>query len=110
MATAATPSPPDTREGRPTTCRLCGEAAYWHKTVRGKWILIQPGAYACHLVPPGKRWRIAPDGTAINLGAATPTDTCRISHFDTCPQRPPTSPTPDSPPPDSPTTGTPTTR
>ncbi|MFE9636537.1 DUF6083 domain-containing protein [Streptomyces sp. NPDC006463] len=74
----------DAREGTPATCRHCGEAAYWHKTVRGKWILIQPGETPCHLVPAGKRWRIAGDGTAVNLGASLPSDTCRVSHFDVC--------------------------
>ncbi|MGW0390257.1 DUF6083 domain-containing protein [Streptomyces sp. NPDC003042] len=75
---------PDAREGTPATCRYCGEAAYWHKTVRGKWILIQPGDAPCHLIPAGKRWRISGDGTAVNLGASTPSDTCRVSHFDVC--------------------------
>lgn len=78
------PPEPDAREGRPTVCRRCGEAAYWHQTVRGKWILIQPGEAPCNLVPVGKRWRIARDGTAVNLGASAPTDTCRVSHFDVC--------------------------
>lgn len=85
------PAPPgarevrDAREGRPAVCRHCGEVAYWHRTVRGRWILIQPGESPAHLVPAGKRWRIAPDGTALNLGAAGPTDHCRVSHFDVCP-------------------------
>ncbi|MBT2478011.1 DUF6083 domain-containing protein [Streptomyces sp. ISL-94] len=80
------PPEPDAREGRPAVCRRCGEAAYWHQTVRGKWILIQPGESPCHLIPAGKRWRIAADGTAVNLGASTPADTCRVSHFDVCGQ------------------------
>ncbi|WP_329380061.1 DUF6083 domain-containing protein [Streptomyces sp. NBC_01351] len=78
---------PDAREGRPAVCRLCGEAAYWHRTVRGKWLLVEPGEQPCHLVPAGKRWRIAGDGTAVNLGAAMPADTCRVSHFDVCTAR-----------------------
>ncbi|MCY0948601.1 DUF6083 domain-containing protein [Streptomyces sp. H27-S2] len=77
---------PDAREGRQAVCRRCGEAAYWHRTVHGRWILIQPGEAPCHLVPEGKRWRIAGDGTALNLGRAIPSDTCRVSHFDVCAQ------------------------
>ncbi|WP_330329035.1 DUF6083 domain-containing protein [Streptomyces sp. NBC_00536] len=72
---------------RPATCRDCGQAAYWHRTVRGKWILIEPGTRPTHTVPAGQRWRVAPDGSAVNLGAASPTDTCRISHFAVCPGR-----------------------
>ncbi|MFJ8012896.1 DUF6083 domain-containing protein [Streptomyces sp. NPDC096339] len=82
------PQPPSAaQEGRPAVCRLCGEAAYWHRTVRGKWLLVQPGERPGHLVPAGRRWRIAGDGTAVNLGAALPSDTCRVSHFDVCPAR-----------------------
>lgn len=73
--------------GRPATCRDCGEAAYWHRTVRGKWILMEPGPRPVHTVPAGQRWRVAGDGTAVNLGSASPTDTCRISHFSVCPGR-----------------------
>ena len=72
---------------RPATCRDCGEAAYWHRTVRGKWILMEPGPRPVHTVPAGQRWRVAADGTAVNLGSASPTDTCRISHFSVCPGR-----------------------
>ncbi|MFE1414298.1 DUF6083 domain-containing protein [Streptomyces sp. NPDC085524] len=79
--------PSAAQEGRSAVCRLCGEAAYWHRTVRGKWLLVQPGERPCHLVPAGQRWRIAGDGTAVNLGAALPSDTCRVSHFDVCPGR-----------------------
>ncbi|MEN8649585.1 DUF6083 domain-containing protein [Streptomyces sp. 21So2-11] len=38
-----------------------------------------------HAVPAGQRWRVAPDGAAVKLGSASPTDTCRISHFSVCP-------------------------
>ncbi|MCX5194729.1 DUF6083 domain-containing protein [Streptomyces sp. NBC_00249] len=81
--TAGTP-PATPAEPRPATCRDCGGAAYWHRTVRGKWLLVEPGAFPVHTVPAGQRWRIAPDGTAVNLGAGSPTDTCRISHFYVC--------------------------
>ncbi|MFF3623586.1 DUF6083 domain-containing protein [Streptomyces sp. NPDC002467] len=81
------PQPQSQPEGRPAVCRLCGEAAYWHRTVWGKWLLVQPGERPCHLVPAGRRWRIAGDGTAVNLGASLPSDTCRVSHFDVCPAR-----------------------
>ncbi|MGX5186208.1 DUF6083 domain-containing protein [Streptomyces avermitilis] len=36
---------------------------------------------------PGQRWRVAPEGTAVKLGSASPTDTCRISHLSVCPGR-----------------------
>ncbi|MFD3706147.1 DUF6083 domain-containing protein [Nocardia sp. NPDC058658] len=37
--------------------------------------------------PTGQRWRVAGDGTAVNLGGANPTDECRITHFDVCPAK-----------------------
>ncbi|MFI1353157.1 DUF6083 domain-containing protein [Streptomyces sp. NPDC020898] len=40
-----------------------------------------------HTVPVGQRRRVAPDGSAVKLGSASPTDTCRISHFSSCPGR-----------------------
>ncbi|MCX5376255.1 DUF6083 domain-containing protein [Streptomyces sp. NBC_00091] len=79
---------PASPEARPAACRRCGGEAHWHRTVRGKWILIEPGEYPTHTVPAGQRWRIAPDGTAVNLGAASPTDTCRVSHFHVCAESP----------------------
>lgn len=78
---------PDPRTSGGTSCKRCGASAEWHRTVRGKWILIEPGERAVGSVPAGKRWRIAGDGTAVNLGSAIPADTCRISHFDLCPAR-----------------------
>ncbi|MFJ4874402.1 DUF6083 domain-containing protein [Streptomyces sp. NPDC088745] len=78
---------PDPRTSGGTFCKRCGAAAEWHRTVRGKWILIEPGERVVGSVPAGKRWRIAGDGTAVNLGSSIPTDTCRISHFDLCPAR-----------------------
>ncbi|MEV3852889.1 DUF6083 domain-containing protein [Streptomyces sp. NPDC050095] len=79
---------PDTRSSSSTTCKACGGQAEWHRTVRGRWIMIEPGDRPTHSIPAGKRWRIAGDGTAVNLGSAAPSDTCRISHFDVCPSRP----------------------
>ena len=29
--------------GGGTSCAKCGGAAEWHRTVRGRWILIEPG-------------------------------------------------------------------
>ncbi|MET7756517.1 DUF6083 domain-containing protein [Streptomyces sp. NPDC005389] len=46
--------------------------------------MIEPGELATAAVPAGSRWRIAGDGTAVNLGSAVPSDTCRVSHFDVC--------------------------
>ncbi|WP_306325918.1 DUF6083 domain-containing protein [Streptomyces venezuelae] len=65
-------------------CRRCGARAEWHRTVRGRWILIEPGDVPARAVPAGSRWRVAGDGTAVELGAALPSDTCRVSHFDVC--------------------------
>ncbi|MHC0433031.1 DUF6083 domain-containing protein [Streptomyces sp. O3] len=78
----------DARRPGVTTCGECGGEAAWHRTPRGRWTLIEPGDVRIDAVPAGKRWRIAGDGTAVNLGRAAPSDTCRISHFDVCPGRP----------------------
>ncbi|WP_406060209.1 DUF6083 domain-containing protein [Streptomyces sp. NBC_01077] len=67
-----------------SVCRRCGARAEWHRTVRGRWILIEPGELTTAAVPAGSRWRVAGDGTAVNLGSAVPSDTCRVSHFDVC--------------------------
>ncbi|GHG25074.1 hypothetical protein GCM10018791_46000 [Streptomyces zaomyceticus] len=76
--------------GRPgaSACGRCGARAAWHRTVRGRWIMIEPGELRAATVPAGSRWRVAGDGTAVNLGSAVPSDTCRISHFDVCPAGP----------------------
>jgi uncharacterized protein DUF6083 len=79
---------PDPRDPGATFCTVCGAEAEWHRTVNGRWILIQPRTWPDRAVPVGKRWRIAGDGTAVNLGAASPSGSCRISHFDVCPSRP----------------------
>jgi hypothetical protein len=56
--------------------------------------MLEAGDYPIQQVPIGKRWRVAGDGTAVNLRNQSPTDTCRINHFDVCPGRaqPPDSP------------------
>lgn len=80
----------DPREGTAATCKDCGTACSWHRTEHGRWLLLEPGGYPTEKVPPGKRWRVAGDGTAVNLGGANPADECRITHFDVCPaKRPP---------------------
>jgi hypothetical protein len=56
--------------------------------VHGRWLILEPGPYPTAKVPPGKRWRVAGDGTAVNLRGASPTDDCRITHFDICPYKP----------------------
>ncbi|MGR8009680.1 DUF6083 domain-containing protein [Streptomyces hypolithicus] len=76
---------PDPRDARTTVCKRCGAQASWYPTVRGRWILIEPGERPAGAVPAGRRWRIAGDGTAVNIGWSSPADTCRISHFDLCP-------------------------
>ncbi|WP_174552591.1 DUF6083 domain-containing protein [Nocardia speluncae] len=77
----------DAREGTPTACKHCETECSWHRTRNGRWLLMEPGFYPTAKIPPGKRWRVAGDGTAINLGGANPTDECRITHFDVCPAR-----------------------
>ncbi|WP_326611146.1 DUF6083 domain-containing protein [Streptomyces scopuliridis] len=79
---------PDARTEGGTTCDACGAEAAWHCTIRGRWIRIEPGDWPITPIPPGKRWHMAGDGTALNLGRASPSDTCRISHFDVCPKSP----------------------
>ncbi|MFE9256116.1 DUF6083 domain-containing protein [Streptomyces sp. NPDC006879] len=79
---------PDGRRASAAVCGGCGANALWHRTVRGRWIMMEPGDWPVAAVPAGKRWRIAGDGTAVNLGSSRPSDTCRISHFDVCPDRP----------------------
>jgi hypothetical protein len=74
----------DPRSGGETSCRFCGATAEWHRTEHGRWVLIEPGAFPTASVPAGKRWRIAEDGTAVNLGSAVPSDICRVSHLDVC--------------------------
>ncbi|MCZ0980409.1 DUF6083 domain-containing protein [Streptomyces diastatochromogenes] len=71
-----------------TTCDRCGARAEWRRTVRGRWVLLETGELAAGLVPAGRRWRVAGDGTVVNLGSAVPSDTCRVTHFDVCPARP----------------------
>ncbi|MCX5227407.1 DUF6083 domain-containing protein [Streptomyces sp. NPDC006553] len=80
----STPSVPRAAVPAASACRRCGGQGAWHRTVRGRWIMIEPGELATSAVPAGSRWRVAGDGTAINLGSAVPSDTCRVSHFDVC--------------------------
>ena len=78
----------DPREGTPATCKECGGQGSWHRTLNGKWLIMEPGMYPLPKIPRGKRWRIAGDGTAVNLRSSSPTDECRITHFDVCPCKP----------------------
>ncbi|MFJ5077137.1 DUF6083 domain-containing protein [Streptomyces sp. NPDC088553] len=78
------PSAPRAAGPAGSVCRRCGGRGAWYRTVRGRWIMIEPGEAATAAVPAGRRWRIAGDGTAVNLGSAVPSDTCRVSHFDVC--------------------------
>ncbi|MGW6395331.1 DUF6083 domain-containing protein [Streptomyces sp. NPDC055103] len=79
---------PDARKPSHATCSACGAGAEWHRTVRGRWVMIEPGELSVRAVPAGRRWRVAGDGTAVGLGPAVPSDTCRVSHTDVCPGRP----------------------
>ncbi|GAA4522572.1 hypothetical protein GCM10023191_102010 [Actinoallomurus oryzae] len=78
----------DPRDGTPATCRDCGAPGSWHRTENGRWLILEPGPYPMSKIPPGKRWRVAGDGTAVNLRSGNPTDECRITHFDICPAKP----------------------
>ncbi|MEU4268671.1 DUF6083 domain-containing protein [Streptomyces sp. NPDC026092] len=82
---AGVPTQPDSGVA---ACGRCGARADWHRTVRGKWMLLEVGEWPVGSVPAGRRWRVAGDGTAVNLGNAQPSDTCRICHFDVCPSQP----------------------
>jgi len=73
--------------GNGATCRYCGAHGTWHRTERGSWMIIEPGNYPTGQIPAGKRWRVAGDGTAVNLRRGNPADVCRISHFDVCPSK-----------------------
>ncbi len=80
----STPSAPRAVGPATSACRRCGGQGAWHRTLRGRWIMIEPGELTTAAVPAGSRWRVAGDGTAVNLGSAVPSDTCRVSHFDVC--------------------------
>ncbi|GJF30944.1 hypothetical protein KNE206_36440 [Kitasatospora sp. NE20-6] len=82
------PAEGDAVQGRPTVCRACGAAARLHRTVHGRWMLVEPGQHPTLLVPPGHRWRVAGDGTVVNLRDAVPSDHCRLGHRDVCPAGP----------------------
>ncbi|MFJ4922145.1 DUF6083 domain-containing protein [Streptomyces sp. NPDC088725] len=82
------PGVPEQRSSGTTSCKSCGRVVIWHRTVNGRWIMIEPGDWLVGSIPAGKRWRIAGDGTAVSLGRASPSDTCRICHFDVCPSGP----------------------
>jgi hypothetical protein len=79
---------PDPSQGTPASCKDCGASCSWHRTQNGRWLLLEPGGYPTEKIPPGKRWRVAGDGTAVNLHRANPADECRITHFDVCPAKP----------------------
>jgi hypothetical protein len=79
---------PDPSQGTSASCKYCGASCSWHRTQNGRWLLLEPGGYPTEKVPPGSRWRVAGDGTAVNLHRANPADECRITHFDVCPSRP----------------------
>lgn len=49
---------------------------------------MEPGELRTGAVPPGSRYRVAGDGTAVGLRSAVPDGTCRISHFDVCGAKP----------------------
>ncbi|WP_159026474.1 DUF6083 domain-containing protein [Streptomyces vietnamensis] len=87
-AARGTAAPAAPGKPSPAVCDRCGARAEWHRTVRGRWVMIEPGELTARLVPAGRRWRVAGDGTTVNLGSAVPSDTCRVSHFDVCPARP----------------------
>ncbi|MFE2282706.1 DUF6083 domain-containing protein [Streptomyces sp. NPDC059443] len=73
---------------RGTVCRTCGAAAEWHRTVRGRWLMVEPGSWPADSVPAGQRWHITDNGTVVALSAASVSGRCRISHFDVCSRAP----------------------
>jgi hypothetical protein len=82
----------DPRDPAPVTCRRCGLPGQWYPTLNDRRVLMEPQPVPiCH-VPPGQRWRIAGDGTAINIGRAYPADECRITHWLICPAVDPSPP------------------
>lgn len=74
----------DPREGSPGQCRTCQVEVRWHKTRLGKSIALDIEPVPVLTLALGKRWRVAGDGVALNLGRSAPTDTCRRCHFDAC--------------------------
>lgn len=82
---------PSPREGTAATCSACGAHTEWHKTRNGRWIMMELHEFPTGQIAVGHRWRIAGDGTALNLGHANPAPMTRVSHFDACPAR--TAPT-----------------
>ncbi|MEV0848272.1 DUF6083 domain-containing protein [Streptomyces sp. NPDC049954] len=66
-------------------CGLCGAPAEWRRTARGRWVLLEPGERPCALVPPGSRWRIAADGTAVGVTGGPSWRPCRAAHHELCP-------------------------
>lgn len=82
------PSWSDPRQGGQATCRDCGLPGQWYSTVRHRHVLLEPDPWPLYQVPAGQRWRIASDGTAVNMGRAAPMDECRITHWLVCPARP----------------------
>lgn len=77
-------------QGRPDApvfgrCGLCGAPAEWRRTARGRWVLLEPGERPCALVPPGSRWRIAADGTAVGVTGGPSWRPCRAAHHELCP-------------------------
>ncbi|MFE9250475.1 DUF6083 domain-containing protein [Streptomyces sp. NPDC007088] len=66
-------------------CGLCGAPAEWRRTARGRWVLLEPGERPCALVPPGSRWRIVADGTAVGVTGGPSWRPCRAAHREQCP-------------------------
>lgn len=88
-ASSACPASPASSAAQAlVVCDRCGAPAEWRRTAWGRRILLEPGELTAGLVPAGRRWRVAGDGTAVGLGSAVPSDTCRVTHFDVCPARP----------------------
>ncbi|MFJ8663250.1 DUF6083 domain-containing protein [Streptomyces sp. NPDC093795] len=69
-------------------CEQCGARIEWRRTVRGHWIMIEPGTLRAAVVPAGSRWRVAGDGTVAGPASAAPSDTCRVRHVDVCAAHP----------------------
>ncbi|MEL5961091.1 DUF6083 domain-containing protein [Streptomyces sp. CLV115] len=81
---ATAPKPP-----APPDCPDCGLPQDRYPTLHeGHWVLLESGiTVPSHQLPPRRRWRITPDGTAWNTGDAEPTPgaTCHVAHHLVCP-------------------------
>lgn len=78
-------SPRPRRAG--SSCRNCGAAGQWFKTLRGTSILMEPGVFVASEIPQRQRWEITHGDTAALMQVFPESGHCRVCHFDVCPSR-----------------------